>query len=142
MLEVKFDDRVIAKSVRTLNKHLPVERKMLSALLKEEKPGILCGDNTIQHIRKEELAKIANLISEADYGKLKLPIYIELTSDYGRGISRVYGKLVCEVVNKILKPERAEQAADELFIHRGDVRKLRRELQTATQYAFFTSLSR
>ena len=147
MLEGKFNDRVLAKTVRTLNKHLPVERKTLSTLLKEEKPGVRCGDNTTQRIRREELAKIASLIPEADYGKLRLPIYIELTSDYGRGLSRVYGRLECEVANKILRHEKGKQAAekkavDEIFIHRDDVRKLRRELQTATQYAFFTSLSR
>ncbi|RJS75740.1 DUF61 family protein [Methanophagales archaeon] len=145
MLNAKCDDSVVAKTVRALNKHLPVERKALSTLLKEENPAVVCRDATIQRIRREELVKIAELIPEEAHSKLKLPIYIELTSDYGRGLSRVYGKLECEVITKILgqdKGEEEEAAVDEIFIHRADVRQLRRQLRTATQYAFFTSPSR
>lgn len=140
MIGGKVDDKVIAKAVQTLNKHLPVERKTLSALLNEDKPTVQGRDNSVQRIKRGELRKIANLISKEDYGKLRLPIYIELTSDYGRGIARVHGKLECEIVRRILGKE-DEESRDEIFIHREDVRKLRRELQTATQYAFFYKLS-
>jgi len=142
MIGGKVDDKVIAKAVKTLNKHLPVERKTLSTLLSEDKPAVRGRDNTVYRIKREELQKIANLISKEDYGKLKLPIYIELTSDYGRGIARVHGKLECEIVKRILGKEGEEsRAGDEIFIHREDMRKLRRVLQTATQYAFFAGVS-
>ncbi len=139
MIRSKFDDKVLAKAVQALNKHLPVKRKTLSTLLSEDKPTVQGRDNSFYRIKKEELHKIANLIPKEDYGKLRLPIYIELTSDYGRGIARVHGKSECEIVRKLLGKEGGE--VDEIFIHREDVRKLRRELQTATQYAFFISLS-
>ncbi|MCK4475499.1 MAG: DUF61 family protein [Methanophagales archaeon] len=134
-------EKVLAKAVQTLNKHLPVERKMLSTLLSEDKPAVKGRDNSVQRIKREELQKIANLIPKEDYGKLKLPIYIELTADYGRGIARVHGKSECEIVRRILGKEGGEsKEVDEIFIHREDMRKLRRELQTATQYAFFMSV--
>jgi len=142
MVKGKFDDKVLAKAVQALNKHLPVERKTLSTLLSEDKPAVQGRDNSICRIKREELQKIANLIPKEDYEKLKLPIYIELTSEYGRGIARVHGKLECEIVKRILGKKGGEKKdVDEFFIHREDVRKLRRELQTATQYAFFYKLS-
>ncbi len=132
-----FDERQITRAIRALNRHLPAERKTLAALLREDKPAVRGRDETIQHIKKEELRKIAGLIPEEAYSKLKLPIYIELTPDYGRGISRIRGRMECEVVLKLLdKPESHEQPRDTIFIYRDDIRRLRRELPTATQYAF------
>jgi uncharacterized protein (UPF0216 family) len=139
MIGGKVDDKVIAKVVQTLNTHLPVERKTLLTLLTEDKPAVRGRNSTVYRIKRAELRKIADLISKEDYGKLRLPIYIELSSDYGRGIARVQGKLECEIVERILGKE-GEESRAEIFIHREDVRKLRRELQTATQYAFFTSV--
>jgi len=138
---IGFDEKVLAKAVQALNKHLPVKRKTLSTLLSEDKPAVQGRDNLVHRIKKEELHKIANLIPKEDYGKLRLPIYIELSSDYGRGIARVHGKAECEIVRRILGKEGGEgKKDDEMFIHREDRRKLRRELQTATQYAFFISI--
>lgn len=135
MLKGGFDDKVIVKAVQALNKHLPVTRKTLLALLNEDKPAVQGRDNSTHRIKREELEKIARLIPKEDYGKLRLPIYIELTSNYGRSIARVHGKLDCEVVRMILGKEK--EGDDETFIYREDIRKLRRKLQTATQYAFF-----
>ena len=141
MVKGEFDDKVLAKAVQALNKHLPVERKTLSTLLSEDKPAVQGRDNSVYRIKREELQKIANLIPKEDYEKLKLPIYIELTSEYGRGIARVHGRLECEIVKRILGKKGGENKdVDEFFIHREDMRKLRRELQTATQYAFFMSV--
>jgi uncharacterized protein (UPF0216 family) len=134
-----FDDKVLAKAVQALNRHLPAERKTLSALLNEDKPAVQGRDNSLHRIKREELKFIANLIRKEDYGTLRLPIYIELTPDYGRGIARVRGKQDCEVVNRVLGKEHED--ADELFIHRNDIRKVRRTLQTTTQYAFLYSTS-
>ncbi len=143
MLKGGFDDKVIAKAVQALNKHLPVERKTLLALLNEDKPAVQGRDNSTHRIKREELEKIAKLIPEEAYGKLRLPIYIELTPNYGRGIARVHGKQDCEIVRRILGKEKEGESEgdDEIFIYRDDIRKLRRELQTATQYAFFYSTS-
>ena len=140
-MPVNVNERVITKAIRALNRHLPAERKTLAALLREDKPAVRGRDNSIQRIRKEELMRIASLIPEEAYQKLQIPVYIELTPDYGRGISRIRGKIECELVRKILglSSERVQgqgQSEDEIFIYRADVRKLRRELQTTTQYAF------
>lgn len=134
-----FDDKNIVKMVQTLNKHLPVERKTLLTLLKEAKPSVQGRDKSVYRIKREELEFIAKLIPKEDYAKLRLPIYIELTPDYGRGIAKVRGEQDSEIVRRILGKE--EVGGDEILIYREDVRKLRRKLQTATQYTFLYSMS-
>ena len=146
----RFDDKILAKTVKALNIHLPAERKTLLALLKEDKPGVRGRDGSIHRIRREELEDIASLIPEEEQGKLRIPIYIELTPDYGSGLAKVHGRLDCEIVKRILgevKEGSKEQKGvdsdevDEIFIHRDAVRRLRRRLPTATEYAFFYSSS-
>jgi uncharacterized protein (UPF0216 family) len=139
MVMAGFDDKNIVKMVQTLNKHLPVERKTLLTLLKEDKPGVQGRNKTVYRIKREELAFIAKLIPKEDYAKLRLPIYIELTPDYGKGIAKVRGKQDSEIVRRILGKEEARD--DEILIYRDDVRKLRRKLQTTTQYTFSYSMS-
>ncbi len=149
MMKGRFDDKILVKAVKALNVHLPAARKSLLALLQEDKPAVQGRNGSVHRIKREELEKIAELIPEEAYGKLKLPIYIELTPDYGRGIAKVHGTLDCELVKLVLgkeertteKTEEASKKVDEIFIYRDDVRKLRRTLPTATEYAFFFSSS-
>lgn len=150
MMKGKFDDKIFVKAVKALNVHLPAERKTLLALLKEDKPAVQGRDGSIHRIKRGELAEIAKFIPVEAHGKLRLPIYIELTPDYGRGIAKVHGKLDCELVRRILeegKEGKKEQEGegsgkvDEILIYRDDIRKLRRRLPTTTEYAFFFSTS-
>ncbi|AET63635.1 DUF61 family protein [Methanothrix harundinacea] len=134
------ESRVFAKLVRSLNDHLPVERKTLRELLGEEKPRIVCRDGSTHRIRREELETIER-ISRLKWGKeadkLKLPILIEMAPDYGRSAARIRGRVYCDIVQEILKEER--KTTDEMVIFRPDIRRLRRELPSATQYAFIIS---
>lgn len=143
MMKGKFDDKVFVKAVRALNTHLPAERKTLLALLKEEKPAVRGRDGSVNRIKREEVEELARLIPEEAHRQLRLPIYIELTPDFGRGMAKVHGKLDCEIVRLVLEKEEeiACEKADEIFIHREDVRRLRHRLPTATEYAFFYSTS-
>jgi uncharacterized protein (UPF0216 family) len=143
MMKGKFDDKVFVKAVRALNTHLPAERKTLLALLKEEKPAVRGRDGSVNRIKREEVEELARLIPEEAHRQLRLPIYIELTPDYGRGMAKVHGRLDCEIVRLVLEKEKEQEIerekADEIFIHREDVRRLRRRLPTATEYAFLFS---
>ena len=151
-----FEERTLANLVRSLNRHLPAVRKTLAELLREEKPAIIGRDNTMHRIRKEELEMLASILGDSERERLKIPIYIELSPEW-RGIARIHGALECKVVLKILgktaerergvvegealEGESAEEqeARDEIFINRADVRRLRRALPTTTQYAFLFS---
>jgi hypothetical protein len=144
-----FDEKIFVKAMKALNKHLPAERKTLFELLNEEKPAIQGRDQSIHRIKREELKELARLIPKEEYKNLRLPIYIELTPDYGRGIARIHGKLDCEIVRRIVgamkeqSKEKGEDSTrgDEMFIYREEMRTLRRKLPTTTEYAFFYTTS-
>lgn len=136
------ESRVFAKLVRSLNDHLPAERKTLGELLREEKPRVVSRDGSSYRIRKEELEAIERIIG-SKWGKeaerLRLPLLIEMSPDYGRSAARIRGRVYCDIVQAILGEER--KTVDEMVIFRTDVRRLRRELPSATQYAFLISTS-
>jgi uncharacterized protein (UPF0216 family) len=141
VMKGRFDDKVFVTAVKALNRHLPAERKTLFALLGEDKPAVQGRDGATHRIKRDELEELARLIPEEKQRQLQLPIYIELTPDYGRGIATVHGKLDCEIVRLMLgkekENERESERGDEMQIYRDDVRRLRRALPTATEYAFF-----
>jgi len=136
------ESRVLAKLIRSLNNHLPVERKALGELLNEEKPRVVCRDGSTHRVKKEELQLIES-ITKSRWGKeaemLKLPLLIEIAPDYGRSAAKIRGRIYCDIVQVILQKER--KAVDEMILFRPDIRGLRRELPSATQYVFLISAS-
>jgi hypothetical protein len=130
--------RMLAKQIRSLNRHLAVERRPLRELLREDKPAIRLRDGELHRFRREELEKLSKLVPEHLHTSLRLPIYIELGSDrFGKGTARITGKAECLVVAKILEKS---CEGEELFIYKPEIRMLRRELPTTTQYMFTTAL--
>ncbi|VUT24213.1 MAG: hypothetical protein MOIL_00387 [Candidatus Methanolliviera sp. GoM_oil] len=129
-----MSDRAFTKMIQSLNGHIPKRRKMLAVLLKEDLPHIEGKDGSIHVFKRDELKKIAEILSEEDYEKILLPIYIELNSDYGRGAGRINGKIDCNLAKSIIKVESKRE--DELILYADDVRALRKNLPTTTQYIF------
>lgn len=135
----EFNEKIIAKEIEILNRHLAKRRKSLAELLKETEPSVELRDNKKHYFDRDELLKISNLIPEKFHSFLKLPIYIELSAGkYGKGISRISGKFECMLISKILEREltKKEKEEDFILINRIELRKIRRELKTATQYMF------
>lgn len=124
-------DNLLKKQVVSLNRHLPRRRKTLDELLDEEKPHVMGADGTRHRFRSIELEKLATLIDKNDYKNLKLPFYIEIESTTSG--ARIAGRLETQIVCKILK---IDPCKSELFIYRPEIRALRSEFPTATQYIF------
>ncbi len=124
-------DNLLKKQVISLNRHLPRKRKTLADLLEEERPHIMGADGSRHRFRSTELKKIANLINENDYRKLKLPIYIEIDSTTNG--ARIAGRLETQIICKILD---LDPCKNEIYIYRPDIKELRREYPTVTQYIF------
>jgi uncharacterized protein len=124
-------DNLLKKQVISLNRHLPKRRKTLAELLEEEKPHVTGVDGTRHRFRNTELKKIADLIDEEEYKNLKLPIYIEIDSTTSG--ARIAGRLETQITCKILK---MDPCKSELFIYRPEIRALRSEFPTVTQYIF------
>ncbi|MGB9979689.1 DUF61 family protein [Methanobacterium sp.] len=125
-------DNLLKKQVVSLNKHLPRRRKTLAELLKEERPHVMGADGTRHRFKKVELEKIAGIIDQEDYKRLKLPIYIEIESMTSGAVIR--GPLEAKIVCKILEIE--SECKNEIFIYRPQIKKLRIEFPTTTQYIF------
>lgn len=130
-------EQAIARLVQSMNRHLPARKKSLAQLLKEEKPSITARDNTVHHISKGELGLISRMVEEGEWDKLKLPIIIELTLNFGDRAARIHGRQECDIVRKILN---LKKEGDKIIIYMPHVRELRRVLPTATQYGFYISL--
>ncbi|MEN4069109.1 MAG: DUF61 family protein [Methanobacterium sp.] len=125
-------DNLVKKQILSLNRHLPRRRKNLAELLEEETPYVIGVDGTRHRFKISEIKKLAAFIEEKDYRNLKLPIYIEIDSTSGGG-SRITGRLETEIICRILE---IEPCKSELFIYRPDIKGLRKEFPTATQYIF------
>ena len=133
------DKRVLIKNIQTLNQHLPGKRLPLTELLSMEKPGIKRKDNTFFIMDKAELELISQSLPRFLWNRLRLPLLIEMSPDFGSGAARIQGEVESEVVSKLLgKDRRPEDRSITIYMH--EVRELRRKLPTTTQYAFVASL--
>ncbi|MGZ7117018.1 MAG: DUF61 family protein, partial [Methanobacterium sp.] len=107
------------------------KRKNLAELLEEEKPHVIGADGTRHRFKNTELKKITQLIDESEYKNLKLPIYIEIEPTTSG--ARIAGSIESKIVCKILELDPCKR---ELFIYRPEIKTLRNEFPTVTQYIF------
>ncbi len=131
--EDEFERKMSLRFIQTLNLHLPAKKRTLKELLLENKPRVKTRDNKTHFFDKKELEKLASLIPEEEYGRLRLPIFLEMSASMERGAVKVSGKLECEVIKKILG---IEKAGDSITLYYPHLAKIRKELPTTTQYMF------
>ncbi len=124
-------DRLLKKQILSLNRHLPRQRKSLKELLEEDKPHVVGVDGTRQRFKTSEIKRIAEIIPPEQHHLLKLPIYLEIESQTSG--TRISGKLELKVVCHILN---LEVCTSEKYVYRSEMRILRKELPTTTQYIF------
>lgn len=133
-----INKNILVKTIQTMNQHLPNKRINLTDLLAMEKPGIRGKDNTFFIMDKSELKLISESVPRFLWSRLRLPMLIEMSPDFGGGGARIQGEAEVEMVSKILGKERPLDR--QIIIYLPEVRELRRKLPTTTQYAFITNL--
>ena len=133
-----IDKNLLVKTIQIMNQHLPNRRTNLTELMAMEKPGIKGKDNTFFVIDKAELNLISQSFPRFMWSRLRLPMLIEMSPDFGNGAARIQGEAEVEVVARILGKERPQ--GKQIIIYLPEVRELRRKLPTTTQYAFLTNL--
>ncbi len=133
-----MDKNLLVKTIQTMNQHLPSKRLRLTELLEMEKPGIRGKDNTFFIMDKPELELISQSLPRFMWSRLRLPLLIEMSPDFGSGAARVQGEVEVEAVSKILGKDRPQ--GKQIIIYMSEVRELRRKLPTTTQYAFVANL--
>ncbi|VVB72864.1 Uncharacterised protein [uncultured archaeon] len=133
-----MNKNVLVKTIQSMNQHLPSKRLNLVDLLAMERPGIRGKDNTFFVMDKQELGLISQSLPRFLWSRLRLPLLIEMSPDFGNGAARVQGEVEVEMVSKILGKDRVHEK--QIIIYLPEVRELRRKLPTTTQYAFITNL--
>ena len=97
------DKKVLTKTIQTLNQHLPGKRLPLTELLSMEKPGIKGKDNTFFIMDKAELELISQSLPRFLWNRLRLPLLIEMSPDFGSGAASIQGEVESEVVSKLFR---------------------------------------
>lgn len=136
--EDEFEKKISLRFIQTLNRHLPKKRITLKQILQEDKPGIENLDGSIHSFDKKELERLASIIPEWEQDKLRLPIYLEMSSSMERGSIRISGRSECAAISRILGKETPEKRVESMIIYYPHLLKIRKELPTTTQYMFTT----
>jgi len=138
-IEDNLGNKISMKFIQILNRHLPVKRKTLKELMSEDKPCITNNDGSIHSFDKKELDMIASIVPEWEYNKLKLPIYLEMSSSMERGTIKISGRIECSVISRILYEGEEKMRVvdkDSMIIYYPHLPKIRKELSTTTQFMF------
>ncbi|MEM2206230.1 MAG: DUF61 family protein [Sulfolobales archaeon] len=134
MPEYDFDDyleRYLTHELRIVNKYLPMKRKKLAELLKEEYPHVICSDGSLHMFRKEELEGILRLVSDEELNNLFLPIMLELRVDMNGTVALVRDRYAASLISKILG---ITYEGGNLYLYPPQLSELRRKAGTLIQY--------
>ncbi len=136
--EDNFEKRISIKFLQTLNRHLPRKRKTLRELIEEDKPSIKSMDGSTHSFDKKELEKIASMIPEWEHDKLRLPLYLEMSSSMERGAIKISGRIESMIIDRILHEDEDEKSIerDSMTIYYPHLAKIRKVLSTTTQFIF------
>jgi uncharacterized protein len=115
-----MNKNLLVKTIQTMNQNLPTQRINIALLLTMEKPGITAQDNIFFIMDKAELDLISKSIPRFLWSRLRLPLLIEMSPDYGSGAARIQGEPEVELVSKILGKERPQ--AKQIIIYPHEVR--------------------
>jgi len=121
--------------LRVLNAHLPFEQKLLSDLLGEEYPNVVCNDGSTHLFKRKELEYLASMLDTDEQEALLLPMLIEVNPGQGEVAVICRGKAEEKVISKILDmPVTTKQ--ERIMLYKPQLALIRKPLKTTTQYLF------
>lgn len=130
------DEKISIKFLQTLNRHLPAKRLTLKELLSLAKPGIKTLDGSTHSFDKKELERLSSIVPEYEHNRLRLPIYLEMSSSMERGAIKISGRIECMVINTVLHEGEKREEKKSMIIYYPHLQKVRKELPTTTQFMF------
>jgi uncharacterized protein (UPF0216 family) len=89
-----LNKNILVKTIQTMNRHLPSKRIDLAELLAMEKPGIRGKDNTFFIMDRSELDLISQNLPRFLWSRLRLPMLIEMSPDFGNGAALHPGETI------------------------------------------------
>lgn len=133
-----MNEKVLAKMIESVNKHIPAVTKSLEDLLKEKDPTILAKDGNEYYIEPKELDFIASFVEEEERKKFRIPIILEMCDFGNERVVFVRDKLHIEFIKKAFGFNRVLNGNLLLYLY--ELPAIRRKLRTATQVMFRVEL--
>lgn len=133
-----MSERVLAKMVEAMNKHMPKKSKSLREMLNEEMPTIKARDGNEYLIEKDEVEFISQYVDELDWDRFNLPIILEMNKLGEETVVYVRDKRHAEFIKKAFGYDR--YVKDVMMLYMYELKSIRRRLRTATQVMFNVSL--
>ena len=140
-LERTFD-AILTRELRSLNAHLPKQRRALSELLKAKDPTIETVDGSSILLKTQELEELAKLVPSEYHDRLKLPIIIIRRIELGKSIYTLSGERIEEyTVQKLLGKTQDDyyqtiNVHEPVFLYRPEVSELLRMFHSLFVIAF------
>ena len=121
--------------LKVLNAHLPCEQKLLSDLLGEEYPNVVCNDGSTHLFKRKELEYLASMLDNDEQATLSLPMLIEVNPGQDEMTIICRGKAEEKVISNILDmPVTTKQKG--IMLYKPQLALIRKPLKTTTQYLF------
>ncbi len=130
----KMSDRVIAKLIESVNRHLPEKRLSLKYLLESKNPSIRAKDGNEYDVDREELEFIAKFVDEYEWDRFFLPIILEMTNLGGEYIIYIRDKMHAKFIEKAFGFNR--YTGNTMFLYTYEMQRIRKILRTTTQVMF------
>ena len=133
-----MNEKILAKIIESVNRHMPAVTKSLAELLKEKDPTILAKDGNEYYIEPKELEFIAGFLDEEEKKRFRIPIILEMCDVGGDRVVFVRDKLHAEFIKRAFGFERF--ANNNLMLYPYELPVIRRKLRTASQIMFRVDL--
>ncbi len=133
-----MNERILARMIEAINKHMPAKTRSLKEMLKAEDPTIKAKDGNEYYIEKRELEFIAQYVDELDWDRFRIPVILEMNDINGERVVFVRDKLHAEFIKKAFGYDRF--VGGTLMLYMYELPAIRRRLRTASQVIFRVSL--
>ena len=131
----KMIQECLKGELRLVNAGLPRSQKLLSDLLHQEYPLVMCSDGSAHFFKRSELQYLASMMNSKEQEALPLPMLIELGANQAEAAiiceGGVEGKVISKILNMPMTPEQGR-----IRIYKPQLALLRKTLKTTTQYIF------
>lgn len=133
-----MNEKILAKMIEAVNKHMPAKTRNLAEMLKEKDPVIRAKDGNEYYIEKKELEFIAKHVDELDWKKFRIPVVLEMNELGGERVVYVRDKLHAKFIKRAFGYDRELNGVLTLYMY--ELPEIRRKLRTASQVIFRVSL--
>jgi len=123
----------LREELRVVNRSLPLKRKSLTEVMREDYPHVATRDGGIHMFRRSELKLAYELLGDELARKLYLPIILEVRTDLKETTFVVKDEVAAKLIAEVLNLGKYELP---LYLYPIHLHELRKKIETLIQYAF------